>query len=443
MPVTVKNNPLLQYHPIRFYEVRKDFIAEATNILLSGYKPSTLQVFSIANDIRKKAWLAYITPFFRKVSSSVSNESYPTYVRKIDKLGKIACSEKDELIMNYTAEIFNLIINDEYPTFEQYVSFSIYGSNIFEFSTELLDFFASTNVDNVLLKDIRLPFPTIYLYFGRQEDKKTNGNISSIIDSLKKNNSCSRNEDTYFLLDGAYISQCPNTGTLKINMTSVKNKSIKYTNNCIDCYEETLLFNLKTNNVNTTVREAASIQRQKSLEFNQNVIEQKKHEGTATKMYFDSEALNKRIDEKIDYLKLVINCLLYLQSYPDDIEVDYTDSAPKNLVEQTKRAPSGVLLAAQKKLNHLGYRKIKFCGRKRKQSWQPKNEDTEPNFIGVETEKSKRNMPPHKRRAHLRKQRYGKELESWRYVWIKETTIHKEKYQQVPNEYRIYYVVGD
>lgn len=150
--------------------------------------------------------------------------------------------------------------------------------------------------------------------------------------------------------------------------------------------------------------------------------------------------LNKAVDKIVDYLKLVINCVLYLQSYPDDIQEDYTESAPRNLVQQTQRAP-GAEKAAQKKLNQLGYKKIKFCGRKRQQFWQLENEDTEePVFVGAVSEEFKRNMAPHKRRAHIRKQRYGKELQSWRYVWIKETTIHKEKYQQAPTTYRIYEV---
>jgi restriction endonuclease S subunit len=54
-------------------------------------------------------------------------------------------------------------------------------------------------------------------------------------------------------------------------------------------------------------------------------------------------------------------------------------------------------------------------------------------------DEDKRTMQPHRRRTHIRKQRYGKGLESWRYVWIKETTIHKDKYQS-PQQYRIYEV---
>lgn len=303
----------------------------------------------------------------------------------------------------------------------------------------MLGFFAQTDVDNVLLKDIRLPFQTIYLHFGKQEDKKIKGSFTSLIKSLKQGDSSQKYEDICFFLDGAYISQCPDTGTLKVTLTSVKNKRSKYTNNCIDCYEDLLACELLADSASTNIREAVDKQRKIRLESNQSIIQQKKAEGRLTQFVVNEANVNKTLNEISNYLKLVINCVLYLQSYPDDIEEGYTHSAPRNLVEQTQRAP-GASAAAQKKLNQLGYKKIKFCGKKRQQFWQFEDEDiSEPLLVGAVSE-SKRNMSPHKRRAHIRKQRYGKELQSWRYVWIKETTIHKEKYQQAPTLYRIYEV---
>lgn len=167
MPLKI-NNPLLQYYPVRFYEMRKAFIAEPTNILLSGYKCGINYVYSISNDIRQEAFVSYIAQFIKQISLSVSNEAYPAYIRKMDKLGATACLLKDGTGMDYAAEFLDSVSNSEHITFEQYVSFSICGSNIFEFSPILLDFFAKTDVDNVLLADIHLPFQTVYLHFGKQ-----------------------------------------------------------------------------------------------------------------------------------------------------------------------------------------------------------------------------------------------------------------------------------
>lgn len=439
MPI-ILNNPLLQYHPIRFCEVRKDFIAEGINVLLSSYKSSINQVFFIPDGIQREANSTHITSFIRQMSSSTSNELYPTYARKIYKLAKEYHSKKNQVGINYTAELLDLLTNNEYVAFEHYASFSLCGSNIFEFSKYLLDFFAQTDVDNVLLKDIRLPFQTIYLHFGKQENKKIKGSITSLTESLKQADSSQKREDICFFLDGAYISQCPDTGTLKVTLTSVKNKRSKYTNNSIDCYEDLLACELLANSANTTIHEAVDEQRKIRFESSQSIIQQKKDAGRFTKFFVKEENVNKTFNEISNYLKLVINCVLYLQSYPDDIEEGYTHSAPKKLVEQTLQTKEASA-AAQKKLNQRGYRKIKFCGKKRQQFWQFEDEDvSEPLFVGAVASESKRNMSPHKRRAHIRKQRYGKELQSWRYVWIKETTIHKEKYQQAPTLYRIYEV---
>lgn len=96
MPI-ILNNPLLQYHPIRFCEVRKDFIAEGINVLLSSYKSSINQVFLIPDDIQREANSTHITSFIRQMSSSVSNELYPTYARKIHKLTKEYYSKKNQV----------------------------------------------------------------------------------------------------------------------------------------------------------------------------------------------------------------------------------------------------------------------------------------------------------------------------------------------------------
>ncbi|BAZ18867.1 hypothetical protein NIES4071_107520 (plasmid) [Calothrix sp. NIES-4071] len=439
MPVK-RNNPLLQYHPVRFYEVRKDFITELINIILPACKENVNLAFSVPEDIKAQAYFSLTNSFVRQIYLSVSNELFPTYLREMSNLGKNYYLTKNYLGLEAIKDFFDLLTNDDYLAFEQYTSFNVCGSNIFEFSQELLEFFLHTDVDKVLLRDIRLPFNTIYLHFGRQEDKRINGNISFTIQSLQLEDPSKKFEDICFLLDGAYVNQCPDTGSLKITLTSVKNKITKYTNNCVDYYEDTLSFYLEADSINSTIQDAASKERQRLLESNKIQIQRQIDEGVFTQSTYNEAKLNKSIDDIINYLKLVINCALYLQSYPDDIEEDYTTEAPRNLVQQTKRAP-GAAAAATKKLNQLGYRKIKFCGSKRQQFWQLEDEEvSEPVLVGAVSLESKRNMAPHKRRAHIRKQRYGKELQSWRYVWIKETTVHKDKYNLAPQQYRIYEV---
>lgn len=50
MPVKT-NNPLMQYHPVRYYEVRKHSIGQPMNIMLSGLKGDINNIFSIPSDV--------------------------------------------------------------------------------------------------------------------------------------------------------------------------------------------------------------------------------------------------------------------------------------------------------------------------------------------------------------------------------------------------------
>ncbi|GAA6624286.1 hypothetical protein [Scytonema sp. NUACC26] len=62
--------------------------------------------------------------------------------------------------------------------------------------------------------------------------------------------------------------------------------------------------------------------------------------------------MDNKFKQIIHYINLVVNCLLYLQSYPEEIQEDYPHVAPQNLVNRTKYASqSGII--AQKKLNNV------------------------------------------------------------------------------------------
>lgn len=63
---------------------------------------------------------------------------------------------------------------------------------------------------------------------------------------------------------------------------------------------------------------------------------------------------------------------------------------------------------------------------RRKQYFEPLEEETidDTVLVGASVENS-RSVISHKIRSHLRKQRYGRGLEQWKFIWIKETTIHR------------------
>lgn len=65
-----------------------------------------------------------------------------------------------------------------------------------------------------------------------------------------------------------------------------------------------------------------------------------------------------------DLLRTVLNCLLYLSSYPEDLEERYPAEAPEKLVKQAIAGSVKESTRADSKLRSLGFRKILQVGRR-------------------------------------------------------------------------------
>ncbi|GJD22815.1 hypothetical protein RIVM261_077710 [Rivularia sp. IAM M-261] len=435
---------LSYYHPIRYALSRNDFINEVIKSLPTSFHSEGDLIFNFSMDKYQESYSRFIQERASHSKLSMAQELYPTAIRRLYTTVNRMYLEGKYKEREAWLECLSTADGDDYAVFKQYALLNCYSNNIFDFDSDLLKMFESTDVDNVLLKDINLPFPTTYLHFGKQSNKKISGNISAIIDSFtitKKFPGFKKDVD--FFLDGAYISQCPNTGKLRITLTTAKDKKNKYIYNCIDSYEDTFELELVKTSQHTTVGEAVELQKKQLLLFNQNELLQKSlKSGFRESLDNDLNKIKLEADKKINYviksLKIIVNCILYLQSYSNEIEEDY----PSENVEYKSNSTNGFVktAVAKKESSKRQFQKIKFCGRKKKPFISVEQQTTSSDVDIDLLDENKRSLSPHKRRAHTRKQRYGKGLEQWRYVWIKETTIHKDKYQYSPNNYRIYEV---
>ena len=432
-----KRTSLLKYHPIRYAQSRELFLSEASEKFLSLFKDPIKGVFNKRQITFNKIGKLLVKHFHYYLKNSVSSNLYSLYMRELhrEKLDKDLAYKNKQNVLAKDAMLNHL--NEEIIILKQYISFINSGNNIFEFSPHLLNLFWDTDVDNVLIEDIKLPFPTIYLHFGKQEGKRIYSTLCSIQNLVMESNLAAVGNYIDFDLDGAYVSQCPQTGALDIVLTSVANQRQKY-NNWIDGCEEMIGFTLEISSMGITVSNgllrAKNVLSNKNNNYVQCLIDSKINDlKSITNHHNQNQNIIKTgFDKVAEYLKLVINCLLYIQSSPKEIVEDYPIESPKNLVAQTKR--KSVSEVAEKKLEQLGYTKIKFCGRLQQHFEQIEDVESE-STLEVAAMRS-----PHTRRSHLRKQRYGKGRAQWRYVWIKETTIHKEEYQHSENCYRIYEV---
>lgn len=113
-------------------------------------------------------------------------------------------------------------------------------------------------------------------------------------------------------------------------------------------------------------------------------------------------------------LRLVFNCLAFINSHPDQVEDSFLD-APRPLVAKLERAatPKDVQRNTSK-LMSAGFAKVRLCGR------LINDEMVRPEGIGSE-------VRSHWRRGHWRLQPCGPQLAQLRLTWVRPTVVRADK----------------
>ena len=113
-------------------------------------------------------------------------------------------------------------------------------------------------------------------------------------------------------------------------------------------------------------------------------------------------------------LKLIVNCICYLNANEKDIKLSATNNQAAQLIEElekTKKTQTKNKLS--EKLSKFSYSKIHLLGQSLRKYFE--NQET-----GIELE-------PHWRRGHWRNQPFGKKLSETKLIWKKPTIVRKDK----------------
>lgn len=113
-------------------------------------------------------------------------------------------------------------------------------------------------------------------------------------------------------------------------------------------------------------------------------------------------------------LKLIVNCICYLNTSENDVEISATQDQASEILEKlekTKKQQARNKL--KEKLSKFTYSKIHLLGQYLRRYFNSQE-------TGIELE-------PHWRRGHWRNQPYGKELSEIKLIWIKPTIVRKDK----------------
>jgi len=270
------------------------------------------------------------------------------------------------------------------------------GMNIFHFSHDLIELLKDTDVSDIELPLIKLPYKNLYIDISQADlylDIEKTIPIEGVFVGEETNDDIDE-EITYervisFDFTGDYIE----------NYKHINKQLMEYVRGF---HSYTLYFDPKAN-IN---------------KVGQSIVD-------AKDMFIKGGIAEDDMDTKLDLYKLhsdfikltvnlVINCLLYLSLKDNNIEEKFASDLPlqyqiKLEKANTKKRKEAVL----KDIKESGFTKIKFVGKQIKKSNK---------FIG-----STNQVSPHWRRGHWRNQKFGEHLQDKKLIWIMPTIVNKDK----------------
>ncbi len=268
------------------------------------------------------------------------------------------------------------------------------GRNIFHFGKGLTEAFRRTNIDGITLGEIKSPYPVVYLSFGKQVDL--------IPFPLREK-----------FIDGAYVTV--RQGSLQIMLTTV---SDFYHGPWFEAFDPHYYLSVDLLNPEREILEAFESALGDEMESAPAAARVFTNHCAAIGIASRAElSASERITEYtqgfpcfLEALKLVINALIYLSNYGDDIDRQ-PPKAPRHLLAKQEKARTD----KQKRdaaAALSGYSKIYLCGH-RFEAEQ-----------GIDAGEPGPCKATHWRRGHWRQQPHGPGREQRRRVWIMPVLIN-------------------
>lgn len=289
------------------------------------------------------------------------------------------------------------ILNSELTLLTNMAMYQLSGKQIMHINQHLTKLFAHTDVSDIPLATIKLPYSSQYVFFGKQDDIEL--------------------EDGWYF-DGAYIEKYPDDNALRITMTSVPD--VKSEINTWAVRPEPI-FHQRIENADsnidlmTAITEAFS---DKLKQFNSpSDLSKVELPLTVADVTHKNNVIRARTAERYfnhftRAINLIGNACCYLTAHKDDREEKYPASAPEKLVAKTSSDKPKDVKRATSKLESLGYRKVSFYGFQHQASV-------------TQNKTSKKQM--HWRRGHWRRQPYGPKHSLRKLVWLMPTIIGGDK----------------
>ncbi len=297
--------------------------------------------------------------------------------------------------------VFGSFVGEEAKLYSHWASHTLNNRAIFDFTPELVSMFTRSNVGDALIDQINLPAETVYLHFGVQVGFPLRGRLSRSADNFAKlieetGSEILGNDAPAFLsdpgwdkpkyyLEGAYVSRnrFDPEGSLEILLIgrALDSDPKVPPQNFIEASDEMIPHQLPCISPGT-VQAALNQERERNNRGHIAALKRgyelvKSEEGSSETLFegeFGSNVLRhiqaSEVQTYADFersLSVVLNALLYVTSYPEELDTEYPPT-PLEISPLIEKAEGDCLQRetrrAQAQLEDLGYVKIKFCGRR-------------------------------------------------------------------------------
>ena len=285
------------------------------------------------------------------------------------------------------------------------------GRQIIDFPPSLLELLARTDVDDIPLNAIRMPYSAQYLHFGPQPDLEL---------------------ETGWLVDGAYVEAGGETGDVCFTVTAVptdRQLSRLWFEIPEPHYRQDLVGDYRTSDLATAIDSELS---DRLNELNQRLDQPRGDitEQLATSLSEKGQAMpaglklvdiSSRMAEErllqvdrrhpvyLAAMRLVVNALCYVTAYPDDIAAVWPTGTPEALKTKASTGQGKEVRRARSQLAALGYVPVLLCGQQVEKQRQR---------VGASASPGAGHPVTHWRRGHWRNQAHGPGRSLRKLIWL-------------------------
>lgn len=353
-------------------------------------------------------------PFVKQVINAYSKYGGIPTSESYEAIKKVIKKEYDKLLLAIPGKqrpaSFQVLI-PEISRAMHYAAFVVFAENIFHFTSDLCEEFKLTDVENIPMSLINLPYDSFYMSFGKQ----------------KEFNLWSKG----YFIDGVYVSKLSRGESVQLLISTVR-EDVKYDfdYNWVAIPDKYYYLKLMPDDPDQMVIDAVDKAFKKDIESRsiENIPDLSGMYLVDGRYFLAKDTRSQTTKEVIDdlqegyivmqsALKLIINGLYFLSAFRNEIAIGWPPNTPAEMLNQYLSQSKRESQKAKARLKEMGYSIIHLCS-------IPKEVPLKADTDGL-VSKGKGKIS-HWRRGHWRNQAYGPGRNERKLIWIRPVLINAD-----------------